>query len=239
MMGQPPHKVGSSPSPKSSPTRSPQENNPSSRVTPKVAHQVEVERLRAAAAAELTHEEVKPIQSEFHFFVKENVAKHRPLAEEEVKKSLKENEKLDPFLVNSNLNARLIRAWEELPKDKRESYMIKEEEDRRRFMEEDEIASRHCATLTARGKSPRAAEKTEKGVKGEEQEANGATPEPAKGPAPSSESETAVKTEAAENTGKDEGAMEEDSTPAKRALPEDAASGEDADAKRNKTSTEA
>jgi hypothetical protein len=102
---------------------------------------------------------VKPIQSDFHFFVKENVARFRAIVEEEVRKSLKEDEQVDPFLVNSNLNSRLKTAWENLKNDQREAFMVKEEEDRRRFMEEDEIASRHCATLTARGKSPRTPEK--------------------------------------------------------------------------------
>jgi hypothetical protein len=115
---------------------------------------VEVERLRAAAAAEITTEEVQPIQTDFHFFVKENLDKHRKLAEEEVRKTNGGASTLDPFLVNTNLNTRLMKAWEGLTKEQRESYMVREEEDRRRFMEEDEIASRHCATLTARGKSP-------------------------------------------------------------------------------------
>lgn len=53
-------------------------------------------------------------------------------------------------------------AWENLTNDERDAFMIKEEEDRRRFMEEDEIASRHCATLTARGKSPRTTDKADK-----------------------------------------------------------------------------
>jgi hypothetical protein len=60
-----------------------------------------------------------------------------------------------------------MKAWEELKKEERDTYMVKEEEDRRRFMEEDEIASRHCATLTARGKSPRS---SDKGNKEERQE---------------------------------------------------------------------
>ena len=119
----------------------------------------EVERLREAAATELTTEEVKPIQTDFHFFVKENIDKYRKLAEEEVRSSLKDNEEenLDPLLVNSNLNTRLMKAWEGLAKDDRDAYMVHEEADRRRFMEDDEIASRHCATLTARGKSPKIA----------------------------------------------------------------------------------
>eukprot|EP00536_Pseudo-nitzschia_multiseries_P012052 jgi/Psemu1/30779/gm1.30779_g len=124
----------------------------------------EVERLRAVAATEITHDEVKPIQTDFHFFVREHVDKYRKIAEEEVRKSLAEDDTqsshnpeqpLDPVLVNSNLNTRLMKVWEDLPNEKRDAYMMHEEADRRRFMEEDEIASRHCATLTARGKSPR------------------------------------------------------------------------------------
>ncbi len=113
--------------------------------------------MRAAAATELTTEEVKPIQTDFHFFVKEHIEKYRKLAEEEVKSKGDNNsdKNLDPLLVNSNLNTRLMKAWEDLTKEDRDAYMVKEEADRRRFMEDDEIASRHCATLTARGKSPR------------------------------------------------------------------------------------
>ena len=158
-----PHKVESSTSPaKSSPNRSPLDVSPSSRAK-KSTDLVEVERLRAAAAAELTHEEVKPIQSDFHFFAKENASRFRAMAEEEIRNSLKTSDKLDPFLVNSNMNSRLKIAWEKLSDEERDAFMIKEEDDRRRFMEEDEIASRHCATLTARGKSPRTPEKTMKG----------------------------------------------------------------------------
>jgi hypothetical protein len=117
-----------------------------------------VERLRAAAATEITTEEVKPIQTDFHFFVKEHIGKYRELAEEEVRSGMEDKtEKLDPMLVNSNLNTRLMKAWEGLTKESRDAYMVQEEADRRRFMEDDEIASRHCATLTARGKSPRVA----------------------------------------------------------------------------------
>jgi hypothetical protein len=124
-----------------------------------MADHVEVERLRAAAAAEITHADVKPIRSDFHFFVMENKVRCRKLSEEEVRKSTGAEDELDRFLVNSNLNTRMMKLWEDLKSEERDSYMVKEEEDRRRFMEEDEIASRHCATLTARGKSPRAPEK--------------------------------------------------------------------------------
>ncbi|KAL3943175.1 MAG: hypothetical protein SGBAC_002736 [Bacillariaceae sp.] len=141
--------------PKASPERSPEPTSQSSAVK-KLANNTEVERLRAAAAQELTTEEVRPIETDFHFFVKENLEHHRNLAEEEVRKSTNtDSADLDPFLVNTNLNSRLLTAWEKANQDTRDIYRKKEEDDRIRFMAEDEIASRHCATLTARGKSPR------------------------------------------------------------------------------------
>lgn len=152
-------------SPETTPGHGLQSSSPTHNALP---DQFEVERLRAAAAEEITTAEVKPIQTDFHFFVKEKLEEIRVLAEEEVRKSLTEKgggggtidelKDLDPVLVNSNINTRLMRAWEDLSKDDRDSYMVQEEDDRRRFMEEDEIASRHCATLTARGKSPRMGE---------------------------------------------------------------------------------
>jgi len=48
-----------------------------------------------------------------------------------------------------------MKAWEDATSETRAKYLTKEEEDRRRFMTEDEITSRHCATLTARARSPR------------------------------------------------------------------------------------
>lgn len=203
--------------------------------TPKASSQVEVDRLRAAAAAELTHEEVKPIQSDFHFFAKENIDKYKQLAEEEVKKSLKEGEKLDPFLVNTNLNSRLLKAWEDLPKEKREQYMIKEEEDRRRFMEEDEIASRHCATLTARGKSPRTTEKTnDKGVKAETNETSAESDEKKA----DNEDPDPVKAEFSQNAAEEtDAAMKEDESSTKRVLESSFnADADESDAKRTKPS---
>ncbi|KAG7347787.1 hypothetical protein IV203_016492 [Nitzschia inconspicua] len=158
------NKKGSPPNGRCTPSGSPETTVSSGTLQPhlvdgKLVNHVEVERLRAAAATEITTEEVKPIQTDFHFFVKDNIAKYRPLAEAEVRKSLgldpSDKEPLDPLLVNSNLNTRLMKAWEALTRDQRDAYMIKEEDDRRRFMEEDEIASRHCATLTARGKNPK------------------------------------------------------------------------------------
>lgn len=153
------HPRQDAPPPASSPQKSsPTEKSPSDatlRSPPKLTENLEVERLRAAAAIEISHDEVRPIETDFHFFVKEHMKEHLKLAEEEVRKSCPDVEKLDPYLVNTNLNSRLLKAWEQLKNGARETYMQKEEDDRRRFMEEDEIASRHCATLTARGKSPR------------------------------------------------------------------------------------
>jgi len=145
---------------RSPPQKSPEKNSTQQQSTSEtLPDHGEVERLRAAAATELTTEEVKPIQTDFHFFAKEHIEKYRKQAEEEVKSNNNSSggDDLDPLLVNSNLNTRLMKAWEDLTKEDRDAYMIKEEADRRRFMEDDEIASRHCATLTARGKSPRVA----------------------------------------------------------------------------------
>ena len=175
----------------------------------------EVERLRAAAATEISHAEVKPIRTEFHFFVDDNKEKYLKLAEEEVRKSTKvaEGEKLDAFLVNTNLNTRLMKAWEELSKDDRDVYMGKEEDDRRRFMEEDEIASRHCATLTARGKSPRSPEKQASPKKEEqrqESETNPTTTPDRDAPTVKEESESPKKEDVAEKVETKEGEVVDD-----------------------------
>ena len=107
--------------------------------------------------AELT--EVKPIQTDFHFFVKEFMHKLREAAETEVDASLegKPDDYIEAnrqFLVHSNLNCRLMKRWEDMSQENREEFFQKEESDRKRFMEEDEVASRHCFTLTARQRSP-------------------------------------------------------------------------------------
>lgn len=114
----------------------------------------EIEKLRAAAETELTQMDVKPIQTDFHFFVSEKKGELRKAAEKEVRATMAKKGKLDVFLVNSNLNCRLMKAWEDLSVTDREEYVAKEQGDRRRFMQDDEVASRHCATLTARVRSP-------------------------------------------------------------------------------------
>jgi hypothetical protein len=117
----------------------------------------ELERVKAEAAAELNIASVKPIQTDFHFFVKEMSQNLQNEAEEEVNKSLEGSDVTDAerlYLINSNLNCRIMKAWEDLTASHREQYFKLEEEDRKRFMEEDEVASRHCVTLTARIRSP-------------------------------------------------------------------------------------
>lgn len=97
---------------------------------------------------------VEPMRSAFHFYVDDMQDKLRPAAVEEVKRSTKEKE-VDLFLLNTSLNSRLMKEWEDSERSVRDVYLNKEEEDQKRFMKEDEIASRHCATLTARARSPR------------------------------------------------------------------------------------
>jgi hypothetical protein len=113
---------------------------------------VEVERQRAVYETV----SVKPMRTSFHFFVDDTQDKLRVIAEEEVQRSTGD---LDPFLVNTNLNCRLMKVWEDSEASVREMYTKKEDADRHRFMADDEVASRHCATLTARARSPRIGEK--------------------------------------------------------------------------------
>jgi hypothetical protein len=120
----------------------------------------ELERMKAAAVVELRLSEVKPIQTDFHFFVHDNKEKLQALAIKEVDKKLagkstEFKQKHRTFLIHSNLNCRILRAWEDLPRPEREEYFRKEEDDRHRFMEDDEVVSRHCFTLTARIRNPK------------------------------------------------------------------------------------
>lgn len=110
--------------------------------------QLEAQRLEAAAAMDLALSMVKPIQTDFHFFVKDT--KEALLAETKKEISRLGGDENDVYLVNTNLNSRLMKAWEDLPPNDKQKYVTKEEEDRKRFTEEEEVASRHCATLTAR-----------------------------------------------------------------------------------------
>jgi len=110
---------------------------------------------------------VKPMRSAFHFFVNDMQDKLRQVALEEVKRST-QSEEVDLYLLNTNLNSRLMKEWEDAEQSVRDAYMDKEEADRKRFMADDEIASRHCATLTARARSPRYGANNRKGQKNED-----------------------------------------------------------------------
>lgn len=103
------------------------------------------------------------MKSAFHFFAQEMMDSLQQAAEDEVRKT--NNGQVDLYLVNTNLNGRLIKEWEDASQILREEYMEKEEEDRKRFMADDEIASRHCATLTARARSPQFGKTSKKGQK--------------------------------------------------------------------------
>jgi hypothetical protein len=135
----------------SSPLRATSSNN---------AGDSDVDRAKSVAEEELAPSLVKPLQSYFHFFVLAVKDRLYIEAEMEVQSSLNDSSKVAPdsqqlqYLINANLNARLMKEWEDMKLENKEAYLKKEEEDRKRFMEEDEVASRHCATLTARVKSP-------------------------------------------------------------------------------------
>jgi hypothetical protein len=139
-------------------TSSPPKSSPDARAeskTPKALDNLEEDRLKAAKLAEESLSDVKPIKTDYHFFVLEKMKEMKLLAEQEVRESMKDKgKKVDSYLLNSNLNTRLMRAWEKLPTEERTLYMKKEEDDRRRFMDEEEVASRHCATLTSRHQGP-------------------------------------------------------------------------------------
>lgn len=81
------------------------------------------------------------MRSDFHFY-----------AEQFKKEALEKvgSENLNPLDTITALNERLVSMWESQSSSTRNEYMMKEELDRSRFMNEDEIESRHCATLTSR-----------------------------------------------------------------------------------------
>jgi len=121
-------------------------------INPYIQQDMELERIRSQ-----TEIKVAPIRTDFHFFVDDVDESVREEAENECGEQHKE----DLFLLYSNMNARLIQKLKVLPRARRAVYMAKEEQDRLRFQNDDEIASRHCATLTARAKSPRDDDETD------------------------------------------------------------------------------
>lgn len=88
---------------------------------------------------------VKPMRSDFFIFASEN--------KEKVLKTIEQNNEKGQFYIMTELNEKLLNMWENLHSSLRIPYQAKEEEDRIRFMHEDEIESRHCATLTSRSHS--------------------------------------------------------------------------------------
>jgi hypothetical protein len=102
---------------------------------------------RVRAAEEV---KVEPIKTDFHWFVDDVGKKLRKAAEKQVRETTKSDGDLDLFLVNSNLNNRMIKEWEGMTPAARKTYLEKEESDYTRFINDDEVASRHCATLTSR-----------------------------------------------------------------------------------------
>jgi hypothetical protein len=106
---------------------------------------MQTDRMRAAEEVK-----VEPIKTDFHWFVDDVGTKLRKAAEKQVRETTKSTGQLDLFLVNSNLNNRMIKEWECMTPAARGAYLGKEEDDYIRFINEDEVASRHCATLTSR-----------------------------------------------------------------------------------------
>lgn len=91
------------------------------------------------------------MQSDFHFYAMDRKETQLSIARGIVERHTPNPaDPIDPHLLITCLNERLMKCWEGEQGKVRADYFAKEEEDRRRFMTEDEIASRHCATLTDR-----------------------------------------------------------------------------------------
>ena len=115
--------------------------------------------------AEIEEDElqVDPMKQDFHFYATDNYKTLNPICEKQLDKSYsngtipasKSTSKDHLYLLTTLLNARLIQNWETVQPSTRDAYLKKEESDRKRFMSEEEVASRHCATLTARRRSPK------------------------------------------------------------------------------------
>lgn len=112
----------------------------------------------AAAAAALDEEiQVDPMKQDFFFYANDRFDAVKAQCEEECKQSSTQagNKENELYRLTTLMNARLIQDWESGPASLREQYMKMEDDDRQRFMSEEEVASRHCATLTARKRSPK------------------------------------------------------------------------------------
>jgi hypothetical protein len=91
--------------------------------------------------------DVDPMRQDFYFYLRD----HKDAIMEEARKRVSSVlDSPDQLLLLTYVNERIKSSWELEPKEVRDKYRVIEEADRARFMQEDEIASRHCATLTAR-----------------------------------------------------------------------------------------
>ena len=118
--------------------------------------------LNAEKEPEMEEEpKVEPMKQDFHFYAVDHYKEvhqacqlqlNAAFADGSISETNKENHLI---LLTTLINARLIKNWEDASPSTRAQYLKKEETDRKRFMSEDEVASRHCATLTARKRSPK------------------------------------------------------------------------------------
>jgi len=111
---------------------------------------------------------VEPMKQDFYLYAVDNMEECLEQARAAVREAISTApptntaiEEDDPYLTMTNLNERLMASWQAQSRPVRMQYLSKEEEDRRRFQLDDEVASRHCATLTARSRSPKVARKFE------------------------------------------------------------------------------
>ena len=123
-------------------------------------------RLHASSNKEFVVEEeeeltVAPMRQDFHFYAMDHYEQVKEVCKNQLataSTSSQKNKENELFLLTTLINEHLIKNWEAAPSSVRSEYLKKEEADRKRFMGEEEVASRHCATLTARRRSPKQAE---------------------------------------------------------------------------------
>ena len=123
-------------------------------------------RLHASSNKEFVVEEeeeltVAPMRQDFHFYAMDHYEQVKEVCKNQLataSTTSQKNKENELFLLTTLINEHLIKNWEAAPSSVRSEYLKKEEADRKRFMGEEEVASRHCATLTARRRSPKQAE---------------------------------------------------------------------------------
>lgn len=105
---------------------------------------------------------VDPMKQDFHFYAMDQYELVKQVCQRQLDDAFADGSissqmgaENQLYLLTTLINARLIKNWEDAPSSTRAEYLKKEEADRKRFMSEEEVASRHCATLTARRRSPK------------------------------------------------------------------------------------